>query len=77
MAKISRRPFSLTRCLLQRATARHLVTRARHRSDETKDNFTPFLEHPEDQVVKGKMVGWDERLKDVEYITVANPYQTP
>ncbi|KIM79886.1 hypothetical protein PILCRDRAFT_823070 [Piloderma croceum F 1598] len=54
-----------------------LVTRARHRSDETKDNFTPFLERPEDQVVKDKMVGWDERLKDVEYITVANPYQTP
>jgi hypothetical protein len=54
-----------------------LVTRAKHRSDETKDNFTPFSQRPEDQVVKGKMVEWDERLKDVEYVTVANPYGTP
>ena len=54
-----------------------LVTRAGHRSGETKDNFTPYLERPEDQVVKDKMVGWDERLKDVKYVTVANPYGTP
>jgi hypothetical protein len=54
-----------------------LVTRAKHRSDETKDKFTPFSERPEDEVVKGKMVGWDERLKGVEYVTVANPYGTP
>ena len=49
-----------------------LVTRAKSRSDETKDNFTPFSESLEDQKVKRKMVEWDERLKDVEYVTVAN-----
>jgi hypothetical protein len=49
-----------------------LVTRAKSRSDETKDNFTPFSENLEDQKVKRKMVQWDERLKDVEYVTVVN-----
>jgi hypothetical protein len=29
------------------------------------------------QVVKDKMVGWDGRLVDVEFATVANPYGTP
>lgn len=51
-----------------------LVTRAAHRNDETKTKFTPFSERPEDQVVKGKMVAWDDRLKGVEYATVADPY---
>jgi hypothetical protein len=56
-----------------------LVTRARHRSGETKDNFTPYEERPEDKVVKDKMVEWDGRFKlvDVEFGTVANPYGTP
>jgi len=54
-----------------------LVTRARHRSGETKDKFTPYLERPEDQVVKDQMVEWDECLADVEFGTVANPYGTP
>jgi hypothetical protein len=51
-----------------------LVTRATYRNDETKYKFTPFSERPEDQVVKAKMVEWDDRLKDVEYATVADPY---
>jgi hypothetical protein len=54
-----------------------LVTRARHRSGETKYNFTPYLERPEDKVVKEKMAEWDGRLADVEFGTVANPYGTP
>ena len=51
-----------------------LITRASHRNDETKTKFTPFPERPEDLVVKEKMVGWDDRLKDVEYATVPDPY---
>jgi hypothetical protein len=51
-----------------------LITRATHRNDETKYKFTPFPERPEDQVVKAKMVEWDDRLKDMEYATVADPY---
>jgi len=54
-----------------------LVTRARHRSGESKDNFTPYRERVEDKDVKNKMVEWDERLADVEYATVANPCGTP
>jgi hypothetical protein len=54
-----------------------LVTRARHRSGKTKDNFMPYLEHPEDRVVKDKMAEWDGCLVDAEYGTVANPYRTP
>jgi hypothetical protein len=51
-----------------------LVTRVTYRNDETKYKFTPFSERPEDRVVKAKMVEWDDRLKDVEYATVADPY---
>ena len=51
-----------------------LVTRVTYRNDETKYKFTPFSERPEDRVVKAKMVEWDDRLKDVEYATVADPH---
>ena len=53
-----------------------LITRTAHRNDETKTKFTPFSERPEDQVAKEKMVEWDDRLKSVEYATVADPYGT-
>ena len=51
-----------------------LVTRATNRNYETKHKFTPFSERSEDQVVKAKMVEWDDRLKDVKFATVADPY---
>jgi hypothetical protein len=51
-----------------------LVTRAARRNDETKHEFTPFSERPEDKAVKAKMVGWDDRLKGVEFATVPDPY---
>jgi hypothetical protein len=70
-------PFRLLAASYKGQTRIILVTRAKHRSDETQDNFTPISERPEDQEVKGKMVEWDERLKDVGYATVANPYGTP
>ena len=51
-----------------------LVTRATYRNDETKYKFTPFSERPEDQVVKAKMVEWDDRLIGVKYATVPDPH---
>ena len=51
-----------------------LVTRATNKRDETKYKFTPFSERPEDKVVKAKMVEWDDRLKDVKFATVPDPY---
>jgi hypothetical protein len=63
--------FRLKAVYYQRQLHILLVTKAKYTgSDETKDNFTPFSERPE---VKGKMVEWDERLRDVEHVTIANP----
>ena len=74
MAEISRSALSLTSCLFQREIADRLVTRATNKRDETKYKFTPFSERPEDKVVKAKMVEWDDRLKDVKFATVPDPY---
>jgi hypothetical protein len=67
-------PYRLLPATYKGKTHIVLITRATHRNDETKHKFTPFPERPEDQVVKAKMVEWDDRLKDVEYATVADPY---
>ena len=67
-------PYRLLASMYKGQSRVVLVTRASHRSDETKYKFTPFSERPEDQVVKAKMVEWDDRLKDVEYATVPDPY---
>src|ERR1700683_2731253 len=52
-----------------------LVTRARHRSGETKDNFMSYLERPKDKVMK--MAEQDGCLVDAEFGTVVNPYGAP
>ena len=67
-------PYRLLAATYKGKTHIVLITRATHRNDETKHKFTPFPERPEDQAVKAKMVEWDDRLKDVEYATVADPY---
>jgi mRNA-degrading endonuclease RelE of RelBE toxin-antitoxin system len=67
-------PYRLLAAKYEGQTRIVLITRATHRNDETKHKFTPFSERPEDQVVKAKMVEWDDRLKDVKYATVADPY---
>ena len=67
-------PYRLLAATYKGKTYLVLLTRATHRNNETKHKFTPFPERPEDQVVKAKMVEWDDRLKDVKYATVADPY---
>ena len=62
--KFQRVPFCLLVASYKGQPRIILVTRAKHRSDET---FTPFSECPEDRVVKGRVMEWDERLKDVGY----------